>query len=363
MSIVGSSLLDFLQLVLMQPREPLIPAAAAQGLASFGSTLPRFPMSGFECRLARGNFPVDLSICIERQMPLTFLGSCHQGVPNLVTEWSKVASPLSAMIQDIWLEYDFNQYEAPVLAPGIFVTAVRNPGLDPGHFIGEVARFLGQPLSDSLKATLARLKNLLPAPGRLVRVGFFFNRNLQSIRLEMALPSMAAGQFFTELGWPGPLAEFNEWLKRLVLQTESLHFAFDLSDNIHPRIGMVCSYKQSPKRDSRWAALFSKLVGDGLCDPDKVAPLLAWPGVHRPSTEPELWPGDIIFENQLFAPYAESALVRKISHLKIQWENGVPLNAKAYLLFRYLWFNREKVMAAAFKQSQGLPLPRYPERG
>ncbi len=126
------------------------------------------------------------------------------------------------------------------------------------------------------------------------------------------------------------LEELLTWLRRIEHPTarhlDRRIFAFQNVDRLHvacdadsegwsPRVGLEGSFRRWPHRESGWHKLVHRLIEEGLCEPEKGAAIWQWPGY-------ESAPGGF--------------RVRALSHLKLDFQPGVSLQAKAYLLLQWL---------------------------
>jgi hypothetical protein len=87
-------------------------------------------------------------------------------------------------------------------------------------------------------------------------------------------------------------------------------------DGLGPRIGIELVHAGAPHESSRWKALFDVLESVGACAPERRAALGGWGG-------------------ELLGPAVGPGLlcVRRDLLVKVIYETGAPLRAKAYLFF------------------------------
>ena len=107
-----------------------------------------------------------------------------------------------------------------------------------------------------------------------------------------------------------------------------------------------------PSAEPRWAALLDLLTADGACTPGQRAGLLAWPGVNDPGNSATPWPGDLMLASLLQPPDRFSAIVRQLSHVKVSYQPGRPLEAKAYLGWAHTWLLPD---GGSAQQAKGRP--------
>jgi hypothetical protein len=87
-------------------------------------------------------------------------------------------------------------------------------------------------------------------------------------------------------------------------------------DGLGPRIGVEFIHRGAPHASPRWKHLFQVLESSGACAPERRAAIASWGGEEL---GPPLGPGILC--------------VRRDLMVKVIYETGAPLHAKAYLAF------------------------------
>src|SRR5207249_650425 len=79
-----------------------------------------------------------------------------------------------------------------------------------------------------------------------------------------------------------------------------------------------------------WDALLDHLVEIGLCLPAKRDALVAYPGVSSEQTDAERWPAGMARVSEFLGGRTTGLFLRVLHHVKIVYEPGAALEAKAY---------------------------------
>ncbi|HEV2845640.1 MAG TPA: hypothetical protein VG477_12390, partial [Thermoanaerobaculia bacterium] len=282
---------------------------AVERLHTLGRRLPGDCLAVFEARLGPGEGPVDLSIRLRDRSEAGRV----EGLPlpphlaAFLSAWAEPDGPF-APVRSVWLEFDLDRDPEGLPCP---IPSAKLAGpVDPDWLTGTLLPALhGKPLSPEQREAVRFCLAALPAPGSLLYAFSLFPRNPGAVRLE------AVGQSREEI---------LETLRRVAPRTEQcasqaaplfgksgrFHlFAFDLTSEVLPRIGIEASFARQPAREPGWEILFQELVAAGLCTPGKRDAALAWSGYDTFRTAPEAWPLEAAGHRGFF--------VRSLSHVKV----------------------------------------------
>ncbi len=303
---------------------------AWEAVQALAVDLPDVTTAGFECRL-NDDPQVDVAIRLDKT-GFEFaerLGEnpIWRSVARVGAAWRDPGSCLDEGVRDMWLEFDLDRPGCPV--PGVFLTLIQHQPANIGALVEAAAQAFGGSLPpgvhDKLPATIAAL----PAVGRIMRLGVMFGRGGGATRVEMKMPGYLAPAFLERVGWRDPSGQLPGLLERLWSMLDNVTLDLDVSETVHPRLGIECMVHTSPQQKARWRTFLDYVVQEGLCRPEKAEALLAWPGGARLPREPEpesFWPvGSTAGE-------FEELCLRRISHVKFAYE-GRLAGAKAYFGF------------------------------
>ena len=307
-----------------------------QGMTRVIQAAREFPAAftyGFEFRLGEEAAATDFSLAFGRsQQESRILSGAHpnidlserlraqpawQAARALLGDWLGARGAPWQGVEYVWLEFDTASSDQAVQSPSIFFST--------GH--GADRRGLALALAERLQggsgATAACLEKVFSSPyaqESLFQIGTMLARTGGALRLCLGLcHPLSIVPFLREIGWPGPLPELTALLDQLVAWGARLSLQIDVGDAVGPKVGVEC-YAPSGERilgqTEAWRPMLDGLVAAGLCLPQKRDALLAWVGGHRARL---LW---------------TRRYGRRVSHLKLVYQVGRPLQAKAYA---YLW--------------------------
>ena len=136
---------------------------------------------------------------------------------------------------------------------------------------------------------------------------------------------------------PGDRDVAAQWAERLLTFADRLTLALDIGEHVGPRLGLEAIFIDQPPAGRGWADLLDTLVGQGLCDPAKVGPFLAWSGQTTPLDSRAAWPDPWIQASLLRPAHQFGTIERQLSHVKISLSATRAPEAKAYLWFAHRW--------------------------
>ncbi|HWM90070.1 MAG TPA: hypothetical protein VN493_04830 [Thermoanaerobaculia bacterium] len=261
--------------------------------------LPGNLLAAVEIRLGVEAGPIDLALRV--QDPAEALG-----LAPLLPAWA-------APVHSVWLEFDLDCEPGDVLRPIVCAKLFRDADL---HWLtGTLFPSLhGKPLTSGQRRLIQLCHETIPAPAYLLYAFSLLPRGLDALRLEIFGLDPAGILAYLERVAP----EAVPWVQdeaALFEGVERIHLSLDLGEEILPRIGIEGSFARLPRREPRWSELFERLVGRGLCRPEKRDAALAWAGSER---------------------FQAGFCYHKLSHVKVICRPDRKLETKAYLLFGYL---------------------------
>lgn len=239
------------------------------------------------------------------------------GAFEVLAEWAR-PGPLNTAASTVWLEYDVPREGSGALAqPFAFVR------LEP---VSWGARPIATPLEVALDVlvrvhgladppveTLRRCEAALPLLGQICHVAVLPHRQVRDVRIHFGLPHHDLCRYLAAIAWPGDMAQVRAWLPAWQVGLDVAGFQLDVGEAVAPNLGMEFYLPSSPKVDARWAPLFDRLAGSGLCTREKVEAIALWPGT---SIDP-----------------VRGCRVEKILLVKVALDRGGAVAAKAYLAF------------------------------
>ncbi|MBW4593456.1 MAG: hypothetical protein KME46_11175 [Brasilonema angustatum HA4187-MV1] len=348
------SLEDYLKIVTPHLDPELV---SSQALAQIQALAQRLPISSanlLECRL-NGNepdvdfhasfthFPPELS---DRFLPNLAWQACQ----TFAQKWMDSASSLHQSINNLILEFDLpeqptDQQFIEAISPSPYIMFKPETTINLQELIEHSLRLFQYPLNSQLTAKLKHCLSSLPDGAKLANIGVWLARPNQGLRLtikEILFEQLPI--YLEQIGWEDPTHALALYSSTLSPFVDTLALAIDIDQTVHPRIGLECFVTKQFHDQSRWQQFIDHLVHADLCTPGKRNALLDWSGFTQRSDCPELWPANLTYGDILMGSNAVSFFWRRINHIKIVYQPGQPLSAKAYLAFGHSWMSADNVV-------------------
>jgi hypothetical protein len=318
---------------------------------------------GFECELGVSDPTADFLVCcrvsqgapnvLSGQMPdrdLPALLVNHpvwQRIRSFSTEWSKPESAVADRIHNIWLEFDVDCVPASIPIPSVFIGPENlqsaTPAVDKSQMPDQCAwltdsalpLLLGGELYPELKAQIARCLNFLPPGARMFQVGLMLSRASSITRLCVrGVSRKQILEYLQVLDYDTSSGQLHALLELLGPMVERIDLDMDVGDRVLPKIGLECYL---PADTSAIHQFLNHLVSCGLSTPAKAEALESWRGMAHERSNPQIWPRDLSALSGFLGGRVHSTFARWLHHVKIVYQPGVPLQAKAYLAVQHLW--------------------------
>ena len=299
----------------------------------------------FECRLDPCA-QVDVVIALYRPeaelLARDYAGTTLRAAVRAHPVWSRLRAfcadwlsgqPSLQPIDHFWLEFDVEAGRAgdvPVPCVGLSFGELRPPGFSVESWLRWASAGLialtGQPVTAATMANLTRALAALPPAAYLPYVGIMFSRADAGVRLCLSnIASADLPDYLRAIAWPGD----TDRLRRDLSEVAAARAGAARPDvgmvhvdvgpiGIGPRLGLEYYFERFVQFSNRLDEhrFLDWLVRRGCCEQAKRDGLDTWPGSSLETLPHELW---------------VSRLVRRVNHVKLVWQQGQPLSAKAYL--------------------------------
>jgi hypothetical protein len=263
-----------------------------------------------------------------------------QNIGRFVLEWANPKSILYTNVLGLWFEFDVADQPGDTLVPCIFLHTIPLRITTKGDkeklsWLTKTAFPLvtGKKVPRKIRKRLLQTIEKLPKDAFIMDAGVMLSRGTPGVRLIITrISPREILPYLTAIGWseeneglPQLLSELEEKVSRLVLHITVTE------EGVEQKIGLECSF--SPDRysfETRWSSFFEYLVKKGLCLPKKKDAVLQFIGAEIEDPEKD-------FDLAVYKPILKiqhtkcsKALVRFISHVKLVYDHGCVLQAKAY---------------------------------
>ena len=310
---------------------------------------------GFECRLGVPDSRADWAFAIsglngdryvlvnllkDGYLPGQLLNQIEwRQIKDFAKAWADPESVLNDKVQCFWLEFDMPDGGFDIPIPCVFFGPTKLPeGVSVNDYknydwLTKMALPLlrGQPLSKAIELNLESCIERMPKDTTLFQIGTLLSRSETGVRLYInKIQPKDIIPYLNSIGWFDETGEFTKLVKDVKEMADRFVISFDVNeDGIGSRLGLELSFDSKVfQKETRWNKLLDYLVKKDLCLSEKRDALLNYPGSEKESTGGIMEPlkaasGNL---NNIFS----STIVKYISHIKIVYQPGEVLEAKAY---------------------------------
>lgn len=348
---------NYLKIVTPYLHPDLVSPKALSHIRPLAQVLPPTSIGMFECRLGATQSRVDLSVSLPRSALSPLQRSQTHPVwrffQDLCQEWSEPTSFLYEGVERIWIEFDLDgeQFSAPL--PCIFLQFNQKIVIDDQSLIDTTFRLFNDQVSPLIELNLRRCADFLPAGARFTHLAAMLSRQTNAVRVNIGgIPLSQLSDYLMQVGWSDLANTLSTLVSTLSGFVDYIILSFDVGDTILPRIGLECYLLRPPKHELKWQLFLNYLVEKELCTPAKKAALLSWYGCSQKSSFPNLWPSNISECDRLFGSVAKSIFWRRLSHIKLVYQPGIPVEAKAYLAYGHSWVKHNTQLKQAWQRNE-----------
>lgn len=335
----------------------LISASAFEDIDAVARRIPEplaYSTFGFECRLGetapRADFLV-LATAAQGRKSLATLDAQEENSAAALTAhpvwrrvrdfaelWADPSSLLHEAADNVWLEFDVDGPPSETPVPAVFFGIM--PNASPEVLPTALRVLSGDGMAPQILEKVSEYQRFMPPFGDVFQVGLMLSRGpVEAVRLciwfhspEKLLP------FLQRVGWRGDEDLARAALAPLRRMVDTIALNVDVGAVVHDKLGFECYFHKfrQPGREPRWKDFLDFLVREGLCTARKRDALLVYPGhVEEDGATP--WPGALSRASALLGSRYVSAFARTLHHVKVVYESGRPVEAKAYLAGNHLW--------------------------
>lgn len=335
---------------------------------------------GFECPLGRREGQADLLVCAAAaeggRAVLAGEGAAH--LPNALEShptwrkaftfakrWNDPLSPLFENVHNLWLEFDTTGKPGNIPSPSIFlgtkdlervIEAESEESVSARcAWLTQVALpvLRGQALSVTEQAQITRCILALPFGARVFQVGLMLSRPSSSTRICVrGIPADQIIDYLRQVGWGGSPVDLGVVVDTLTDYVDSFSVDIDVSDRVLPKIGLECYCGVAVEKIS---CFLEYLVSAGFARPEKAEAVAAWRGMVHQRLSKDVWPSDLLAASAFMSGRLHSMFHRRLHHIKVVYEPGQALHAKAYLAVQHVWVEPQLLRQALEYMNSRMP--------
>lgn len=258
--------------------------------------------------------------------------STHTGwqpILDFGLDWADPSLPLFTQIENVWLEFDLPPGIRPPLHPSLFFDIDRAGRLnlpETMHIMQLALASLAPQLSTMSLDRIRDCLNCAPVSARLAYIGVMLSRATDAVRV--CLSGFDLHEIYSYLqtvGWLGDFTTVAKMLDTYTPNTSKFLLDLDVGRSLEPTVGLEIFFHQT----ADWAEALTRLSTTGLCTPQTVDRLLAWPGTTPlPTGKLRQFLSTAMRQDVRY-------LIRRLNHLKLSLDAKGKLTAKAYLYLCY----------------------------
>ncbi len=311
---------------------------------------------GLECRLGQEEALADISMEIKRdsighhllsgKRPSSLDELCSRPVPwrelrKFAQLWSGPNHPFHVGIRNIWTEFDAakiafgTDLDEIIAHPCIFFGMAKTGSVvDIGSVLNTIDPSGGP--HEVISDAFIRFRKALPEKAELFQVGLMLARSSRALRVCVSgIAPDTVSSWLSDIKWPGDSCRCRTALETLAPKLKSICVDLNLSPNgIDKKIGLECYMDSSKDGISQWHSLLSFAEEQGLCLPKKRLGLNGFSGTSPSPARMRKGSNGILYINT----------VRKIHHLKLNFDGDTFTEAKVYMSLNRPGINPDKML-------------------
>ena len=365
--ITQRSLADYVQLAAAHLPDALVSPQSLNDIATLAAPLPGAISSffGFECPLSTPTGEADFLVCCTRaeghsrvlaggdpdtQLPAALRAApAWQRVEGFCRQWETPDSALAEGILNLWLEFDITSTAQALSLPSVFfgtqAPAPGAPAVDQLPLLRRALEVLAAGQRPAVTdAALTQFFAALPAGAHVFQVGAMWSRPGAGLRLCLrGIDRRQMVDTLLRLGWPGDPAPLQALLDELSAFAGHFDLNVDLGESLGPKVGIECYFPTDGGQQDGLQRAGDYLVNKGLCTPEKAQGLVRYCGFSLQGNHAGVWPAELSALASAAGGGALSSFHRFVHHLKIVYQAGLGLSAKAYLGMEHQLLDRQAV--------------------
>lgn len=264
-------------------------------------------------------------------------------VGKFVESWTDFKSEINKNALSLWFEFDTAEETNKVPIPSIFIhtAPLRIDSPEDKKNCLWITReaipiLTGLEASEKVEKCLINCLEKLPEGARLLDVGVMLSRPTTEMRLVMnRMKPKDIIPYLKSIGWEGNINELQDLISELEKYVNRIVLQIGIGEKVDSKVGIECRFfPDQYNLEKGWSQFLDYLHEKGMCSTEKRNAFLKFPGEELNDDLEEFNLQNYVPTVKLDENSSANALVRYISHIKINYKPNCPLDAKGYLGIR-----------------------------
>jgi hypothetical protein len=307
---------------------------------------------GFETRLHKNDGKVDYLFAISKKnnereellrlfednkLPSEFMKhEKWKQIKKLVQTWSDKSSILYDKVLGLWFEFDTASESKEIPIPSLFfqIKPIRkDKSKDDEDYSWIIDTLIpsstGKDMTFENKQKMIQSINYLPEESVLLHIAAMISRNSSIIRTTIKMKPEQIVPYLESLGWKDENDGLSTLLDNIKDLSTRIILHISIGEEIDPKIGLECSFSPDMyHQQEKWDRFFDYLIQENMCLPQIKDLVLSVNGITQEDSSESFQSFEPAV--QIDSTSGSEALVRYLSHIKIQYAPNKPILAKAY---------------------------------
>ena len=316
---------------------------------------------GFESRMSSDSAKLDYMFAIsskrgEREKLVELLNNGEfpekllkksewQNVIKFVNAWADPKTVVNKNVLSLWFEFDTSDDEmGDFTIPSLFLHTLPlriDSNRDISRCLSITKNIIpilaGKPVPKKVEECFIKCLKNLPEGASLLDVGIMLSRpepDMMRLVLNRLQPDQII-PYLKAIGWSDINNELSKLIEELKKYISRIVLQINIGENVDQKIGIECRFfPDLYNQETGWIDFLDFLTKKGLCLPEKRSAFLQFSGSIYGGTLKEFDLESYVPSVKLPDDIRPNALIRYISHIKINYKPNNPLEAKGYLAIR-----------------------------
>ena len=171
------------------------------------------------------------------------------------------------------------------------------------------------------------------------QVGLMLSRGAEAVRLCITIGSVErAVEYLAGVGWPCSEADVLGVLEPIASLVDRVYLDIDVGETVHRKIGLECYFDGTSNPGPSQGGAFSWILLSGMACVRPTSATRCWRIRATSARTRKVYPGrERCRASHLLGGRSLSIFIRSLHHVKVVYQPGEGLEAKAYLAVNHHW--------------------------